>query len=42
MDWLGAPKGAPDEFKKIFPDALSAEDWFRFHNRYSNGENIKI
>ena len=30
----------PDEFKKIVPDAFSAEDWFRFHNRYANGEPI--
>ena len=30
----------PDEFKKIIPDAFSAEDWFRFHNRYANGEPI--
>lgn len=36
----GGPRGTPDEFKKIVPDALSAEDWFRFHGRYSNGERI--
>lgn len=30
----------PDEFKKVIPDAFSAEDWFRFHNRYANGEPI--
>jgi taspase (threonine aspartase 1) len=30
----------PEEFKKIIPDAFSAEDWFRFHNRYANGEPI--
>jgi hypothetical protein len=36
----GGPKGTPDEFKKIVPDALSAEDWFRFHGTYSNGEKI--
>lgn len=36
----GGPKGTPDEFKKVIPDALSAEDWFRFHGRYSNGEKI--
>jgi hypothetical protein len=28
------------EFKKVVPDALSAEDWFRFHGRYANGERI--
>ena len=36
----GGPKGTPDEFKKIVPNALSAEDWFRFHGYYSNGERI--
>ena len=36
----GGPKGSPDDFKKIIPDALSAEDWFRFHGTYSNGEKI--
>ena len=30
----------PEDFKKVVPDALSAEDWFRFHNRYANGEPI--
>jgi uncharacterized protein YbjT (DUF2867 family) len=34
------PRGTPQEFKKVLPDALSAEDWFRFHGRYSNGEKI--
>lgn len=34
------PRGTPQAFKKILPDALSAEDWFRFHGRYSNGEKI--
>lgn len=34
------PRGTPDEFKKILPDALTAEDWFRFHGRYANGEQI--
>jgi uncharacterized protein YbjT (DUF2867 family) len=36
----GGPKGEPSEFKKVVPDALSAEDWFRFHGRYANGEKI--
>lgn len=36
----GGPKGSPADFKKIIPDALSAEDWFRFHGHYSNGEKI--
>ena len=34
------PRGTPADFKKIVPDALSAEDWFRFHGRYANGEKI--
>ncbi len=34
------PRGTPEAFKKIVPDALSAEDWFRFHGRYANGETI--
>lgn len=36
----GGPKGSAADFKKIIPDALSAEDWFRFHGHYSNGEKI--
>lgn len=36
----GGPKGTSDEFKKIVPNALSAEEWFRFHGSYSNGEKI--
>ena len=34
------PRGTPEAFKQILPDALSAEDWFRFHGRYANGEPI--
>ena len=34
------PRGTPQAFKKILPDALSAEDWFRFHGQYANGEKI--
>lgn len=34
------PRGTPEAFKKILPDALSAEDWFRFHGQYSNGKKI--
>lgn len=34
------PRGTPEAFKKVLPDALSAEDWFRFHGRYANGEKI--
>lgn len=34
------PRGTPQAFKKVLPDALSAEDWFRFHGQYSNGEKI--
>lgn len=34
------PRSDPEDFKKVVPDALSAEDWFRFHGRYANGERI--
>lgn len=34
------PRGTPQAFKKVLPDAMSAEDWFRFHGHYSNGEKI--
>ena len=34
------PRGTPEQFKKVLPDALSAEDWFRFHGKYANGEKI--
>jgi uncharacterized protein YbjT (DUF2867 family) len=34
------PRGTPEAFKKVVPDALSAADWFRFHGRYANGEPI--
>lgn len=34
------PRGTPEAFRKIVPDALSAEDWFRFHGQYANGERI--
>jgi len=34
------PRGTPEAFRKILPDALSAEDWFRFHGRYASGERI--
>jgi uncharacterized protein YbjT (DUF2867 family) len=34
------PRGTVQEFKKVLPDAMSAEDWFRFHGKYSNGERI--
>ncbi len=34
------PRGSVQEFKKVLPDAMSAEDWFRFHGKYSNGEKI--
>jgi uncharacterized protein YbjT (DUF2867 family) len=35
------PRGTPQQFKKILPTAMSAEDWFRFHGSYSNGEKIE-
>jgi hypothetical protein len=34
------PRGTPQAFKKVVPDALSAEDWFRFVGHYANGEPI--
>lgn len=34
------PHGTPEEFKKVVPDAMSAEDWFKYHGRYANGEKI--
>lgn len=34
------PRGTPQAFRKIVPDALSAEAWFRFHGQYANGEKI--
>ena len=34
------PRGTPEEFKKVLPVAMSAEDWFRFHGQYANGERI--
>jgi uncharacterized protein YbjT (DUF2867 family) len=30
----------PDDLKNVIADPLSAEDWFRFHNRYANGDPI--
>jgi hypothetical protein len=30
----------PDALKNVIADPLSAEDWFRFHNRYANGDSI--
>jgi len=32
--------GSIDEFKKVVPNAFSAEDWFRWYNKYANGEKI--
>ena len=37
---LAMPLFLRREFKKILPDALSAEDWFHFHGQYSNGDKI--
>ena len=34
------PRGTPAAFRTVLPDALSAEDWFRFHGHYANGERI--
>lgn len=30
----------PEDLKQVIPHPLTAEDWFRFHNRYANGEPI--
>jgi hypothetical protein len=29
-----------DEFKKVVPDALDAQGWFRFHGVYADGTPI--
>ena len=34
------PRGNPEDFREVLPDAFTAEDWFRFHGTYSNGERI--
>ena len=34
------PRGTPQAFGQVLPDTLSAEDWFRFHGRYANGQRI--
>lgn len=34
------PKGSPETFKAVVPDAMSAEGWSHFHGRYANGEKI--
>lgn len=36
----GGVKVTPEEFKRHVPDAMSAEDWFRSHGTYANGEPI--
>lgn len=36
----GTSPSSINAFKKIVPDAFSCEDWFRFHNKYANGESI--
>ena len=36
-EWLGK---SLDVIKRVVPDALCAEDWFRFHNRYADGTPI--
>ena len=38
--YQGGFKGSIEEFKKVVPEAMSAEDWFRFHGNYANGEKI--
>ncbi len=34
------PRGTPEAFKKVVPDALSAKSWFRFHGQYANAESV--
>ena len=34
------PRGTPEAFKQVVPDALSAEEWFRFVGHYANGDPI--
>jgi hypothetical protein len=34
------PRGTPEAFKKVVPDALSAEDWFRFHGRSATARGL--
>lgn len=36
----GGPKSSSADFKTILSNALTAEDWFRFHGQYANGEKI--
>ena len=36
----GGFKADISEFKKMVPEAFSAEDFFRFHNKYGNGQSI--
>lgn len=36
----GGFKSSIEEFKKVVPTAMSAEDFFRFHGKFSDGSNI--
>ncbi len=36
----GGPSGNPADFKKVLPSAFSAEDWFRWYNKYADGTPI--
>jgi len=36
----GNPAGRPDDFKKVVPGAFTAEDWFRWYNKYADGTPI--
>jgi uncharacterized protein YbjT (DUF2867 family) len=37
---MKGPKSELEDFKTVLPNAFTAEDWFRFHGTYSNGEKI--
>ena len=39
---IGGLSADLEDFKKIVPKVLSAEDWFRFDTHYANGEPILV
>ncbi len=38
----GGTKGEPADFRKVVPDAFSAEDWFRFHGRCAGPSSTMV
>ena len=34
------PRATPAALRQVLPEAMTAEDWFRFRGRYANGEKI--